>query len=452
MSSPTNSQTFWTQMSNVAGAYLGALNAPNPISTTYFDVMTNMNLYGTSTPIGETALSQKLASTYFNSSTTTNLVSFVNTFYTKVLGYPDTSSIPASAYDPANAASPLYGVYQTYLFVTGINNGTNTDLSIIQDPNTSSQFSALFTDFIKNFSYSVLPAFGTPFSSKTINGTNYEVQNDSNFSANYENFWKQYVSYLSVTSVVQTSSKDFIANNPTDFTHNNTVSEAVQYIQSYQTIYESFNGSIGTLSTNPSSWTVAQQVFVQRLTDFYNSELTKTATSADPAGFFDPSQALPDWYNYTQNLYYNPQYTPNAITADPNSTLILDKVLQLIIDMIGTIQTVAAAQSNQLNFLSQWQTAYTNKLNQIHTFAQGDGTVIDNSEWNDKASQQIRNDLNNVNQNYISKLQANQQTISDTSKSLQSNVNQSNDAANQQASMADSILQEMSTIISAIFK
>jgi len=132
-----------------------------------------------------------------------------------------------------------------------------------------------------------------------------------------------------------------------------------------------------------------------------------------------------------------------------------------LISMIGTIQNVAATQANTLNFLSQWQAAYTNKLNQIHIFAQGDGTALgtfnndfpyQNGNWDQVGAQATRNALNNINQNYISKLQANQQTISDNAKSLQTNVNQSNDAANQQASVADSLLQTMSTILSAIFR
>ena len=122
--------------------------------------------------------------------------------------------------------------------------------------------------------------------------------------------------------------------------------------------------------------------------------------------------------------------------------------------MIGVVETVAAAQSNYLNILSEWQTAYTAKMNNLHTFAQGDGTVVGGTydSWNTDAATAIRNSLNTVNQNYLSKLQANQTTISDQSKSVQSNVNQSSDDANQQASVADSILQEMNTILSSIFR
>lgn len=449
----TDSQVFWPQLGQIAAGYIGNLNGTSPlaINSTNYTWMGNAPLYGGGT-VGMTRLNTSMNPGIFNTGTTYDLVTFINNLYTKILDYPDTSSIPPEAYDPSNPASPLYGLYQNYLYILG----NNPDLNIIHMSNLPAQFSALFSDCMKNFSFSVLANDHNvpPGITVVVNGTSYQVFNSVSLSQsnNYVNFYTQILSYMTSTTSIQNSFKDFFLN-PDSFTNNNTVPQSTQYIQSYQAIYEAFNGPVGTLSTDPASWTVAQQVFVQRFSAFYGSELQQTATSAHPNGYFDPSQALADWYNYTQNLYYNPQYTPNAVTMDPDSTIVLDEVLQLIIDMIGTIQTVAAAQSNQLNFLSQWQESYTNKLNQMHTFAQGDGTVLDGSNsWNDKASQQVRNDLNNVNQNYISKLQANQQTISDTSKSMQTTVNQSNDAANQQASMADSILQEMSTIISAIFK
>ena len=126
--------------------------------------------------------------------------------------------------------------------------------------------------------------------------------------------------------------------------------------------------------------------------------------------------------------------------------------------MIGTIQRTAATQAQQLSFLAAWQNAYTNKLNQVRIFARLDGTDLgfgpDKKEWNDNDSRKskFRDSLNTINQNYIARLQGNQANISDTAKALQTNVNQSNDAANQQGSIADSILSQLSTILSAIFR
>ncbi len=455
MTSATNSQVFLQNLENIAASYIGNQNQSDTTIQTAFNVMPNTDVYGPpGGPVGVAALSAAMTPNNFNSSTVTDINSFVNQFYNVALAIQDTDplqSIPSSAYDPSNPQSPLNGLYNAFLLLSGNSPGANNDQgSIISDSSLPGQFTALFSDFIKNFNFNILSSShgNTPV---TSNGISYQT----NINANYQNFFTAFLRYLSTTTVLQTASKSTVLNLMT----NPTRSTAQNYIQSYQAIYESFNGPIGTLSTNSASWTVAQSVFVARLSAFYLSELAKTRTSAQPSGFFDASQDLSDWYNYTQNLYYNPQFSPNAVITDPDSTIILDKVLLSLINMISTIQTVAAAQANSLNFLSQWQEAYTNKLNQIHTFADGDGTVLGSftaglgtADWDQNASGAVRNALNNINQNYISKLQANQQTISDNSKSLQTNVNQSDDEANQQGSLADSVLQEMSTLLSSIFR
>ena len=446
MTFQTNSQVFLNELAKIAGAYTG--NEANPGIANGLAVMPNQTLFGQPTQFIGPTLSASLNPNNFNSGNTTDMTSFVNNFYTELLNYPSTSQIPATAYDPTNPGGLLNGLYTGFQFIMA----NNTNLNLVQDTNQGAQFNALFTDFIKHFPFSILTTSATT-TPLTVNGLTYQVSSANN----YQNFIAAFYNYLKTTTVVQTASTANVLN-PANFTN----SAGVSYIQSFQKIYEAFNGPVGTLSTNSASWTVAQKVYVQRLTNFYNAELKKTATTTNPAGFFDPSQDLGDWFNFTQRLYYNPSFNPAAILANPHSTIILDQVLLSLINMIGTIQTVAAAQANSLNFLSQWQQTYTNKLNQIHTFAQGDGTAIGtftnppivggNNNWDQNGAQATRNALNNINQNYISKLQANQQTISDNAKSLQSNVNQSNDAANQQGSLADSVLQELNTILSSIFR
>lgn len=445
----TNSQVFLNELGNIAASYVGKQGS-DPILINAINVMRNFNLFGTSTPVGNNGLNTALPE--FNAGNTTDFTSFINNYYIKALNYPSTSQIPALAYDPSSPQSPLNGLYNAYTYILGINNPDNQDLNIINDPNIATRFKAVFTDFIQNFPFQILTNVNGSIVT-TIDGITYLLSVNSN----YGNFITNFFRYQSTTAVVQNSSISNILSiltNPSIFGPT-----APTYIQSFQSIYEAFNGPVGTLPAASANWTVAQRVFVQRLSSFYTSELRKTTLNGQPQGFFDPSKDLGDWYDYTQSLYYNPQFVPNSIVANPRSTIVLDQVLRLLISLIGVIQTVAAAQANTLNFLSQWQTSYTNKLNQLHTFAVGDGTVIgtfnatlNNAGWDQNAAQSTRNALNNVNQSYISKLQANQQTISDTSKSLQSNVNQSNDAANQQGSVADSILQELSTILSSIFR
>lgn len=52
---------------------------------------------------------------------------------------------------------------------------------------------------------------------------------------------------------------------------------------------------------------------------------------------------------------------------------ILNRVFNLLILMIDVLQRSAAAQANRLNFLTEWQKAYTDELNSIHSFTGGNG-------------------------------------------------------------------------------
>lgn len=130
-------------------------------------------------------------------------------------------------------------------------------------------------------------------------------------------------------------------------------------------------------------------------------------------------------------------------------TLILNDIFKLLIKVITTLQNVAAAQAERLNFLTQWQKAYTDLQNQIHTFIKNNGDGI--SGGGDDNSN-ARDDLNRLNSTYTQQLQNQQSIISDDAKALQSNVNQSNDAVNNQSNFATSIIQELTTILGSIFR
>lgn len=156
-------------------------------------------------------------------------------------------------------------------------------------------------------------------------------------------------------------------------------------------------------------------------------------------------------------------------------TSILDNIFLLIVQMIGTLQNVAAAQSQRLTFLSQWQNAYVSLQNQIHSFYKGNGDYIDGSgnkdqdaifskDWFPKGadsagcgdlrrSNNVRDALNNtINANLTQVIQNNRGQVSDTSKAMQSSVNATSDAVNQQSNMASTIIQQLQTLLNAIFK
>lgn len=165
----------------------------------------------------------------------------------------------------------------------------------------------------------------------------------------------------------------------------------------------------------------------------------------------------------------SPDFPTPAIYTDSTSLapghygkpLLLDMIFLLLVKMITRLQQTAAAQANRLTFLSNWQAAYTNELNQIHSFvaSNSDGTGINNASkgsdtaisTSDTDQSNARQDLNSTNSIYTQQMQGNRQIIADDAKTLQGNVNATSDAVQQQTDMATSILQQMSTILTSIF-
>lgn len=150
--------------------------------------------------------------------------------------------------------------------------------------------------------------------------------------------------------------------------------------------------------------------------------------------------------------------------------LILDRIFKLLVLMIDVVQKTAAAQANRLNFLTSWQKAYTDEMNQIHAFVSNNGDASNNNppppgstikiQWDDsgldsassKQATNIRQDLNTANTTYTQQMQANNQVIANDAKQLQTSVNQSNDAVQSQTDMATSILQQLATILTSIYQ
>lgn len=144
----------------------------------------------------------------------------------------------------------------------------------------------------------------------------------------------------------------------------------------------------------------------------------------------------------------DPVDTTSLAPGKYTRTIILNRVFDLILKMLATMQNMATTQANRLTFLTQWQKGYTDVMNQVKVFTAGDTSVNVAIIGNDT----MRAELNRLNAQYTETLRNKRSIISDDSKSLQSNVNQSNDAVNQQSTMGTSILQELSTILSAIFR
>lgn len=131
-------------------------------------------------------------------------------------------------------------------------------------------------------------------------------------------------------------------------------------------------------------------------------------------------------------------------------TLLLNSVFDSLVGMIDVLQTTAVAQANRVNFLSEWQNAYTDALNQIHSFAAYNGDPY--SDPNNTTDSTLMTNLNQTNSIYSTTEQNRRSVISDDSKSLNTSVNQSSNSVNNQSSLASSFLQEQSTLLSAVFK
>lgn len=187
--------------------------------------------------------------------------------------------------------------------------------------------------------------------------------------------------------------------------------------------------------------------FKKNLIDFYQHRV-------QTKGFFIPSFHFAAWVQVVQDNYsQTAPGTPisgnsNLQSSNFEKTQILNDIFALIALMIGTMQDVASAQANRLRILTTWQAAYTYSLGQMHTFINGDHTPVGGTD-----PQETRDTLNNVvnfeKRNLVTTFQS---TVGDDAKSLQSSINLSSDTVSQQASMATSIIQELNTLLNAIFK
>lgn len=145
-----------------------------------------------------------------------------------------------------------------------------------------------------------------------------------------------------------------------------------------------------------------------------------------------------------------PPADPTSLASgNYTSTIILNRIFKLLLGMVSSLQNVAAAQSARLKFMSQWQSAYTDAMAQIHTFIKGDHKAFSGTSSSDG---QTRDDLNRLNSSFTQTLQNRQSIISDDAKALQSNINQSTDAVNQQSNLGTAIIQELGSLLQAIAK
>lgn len=150
--------------------------------------------------------------------------------------------------------------------------------------------------------------------------------------------------------------------------------------------------------------------------------------------------------------------SPGGIAVDGTSlnsgkyllTLTLNSVLDLLVGMIKSMQSVAVAQSNRLTFLTNWQNAYSTQMSGVHSFSTNNGDAYISTTSTTFTN--TRQDLNTTNSTYTQQMRSNNNLVADAAKSLQTNISATQDAVNQQSNMATSILQQMNSIVTAIYQ
>jgi hypothetical protein len=180
----------------------------------------------------------------------------------------------------------------------------------------------------------------------------------------------------------------------------------------------------------------------------------KDIIANDPTGF-NFSHDFGAWYTKMQKDYLV------SITGDPNGipkgvmdasfkkVAIINRIYALIAQMIGIIQKTTAAQADTLKILTVLQGEMTNLIAKTHIFTSTDGSELNDT---DATASTYRDELNQVVTAWVDTIRANRDFQKSAAQSQQSNVNNSNDAVNQQASMATALIQQLSTLLGAIYR
>lgn len=251
----------------------------------------------------------------------------------------------------------------------------------------------------------------------------------------------QWYAFLTVSSVLQSG----------------TVIGGVGDLASYELVFTAFG-------FDPAD-------FPNRLREFYEKKLSETGGGVSIKGFFIPSLHYDEWIEEIHDEFLvatgATKLAPGELTSVGNEftkkLLSIDRILKLLILMIDVLNDVSATQAERLIILANWQKEYTDKLQQMPTFGPVDSNRTDlnpifyrvktgKDDTVGETIQGFRGDLNAEAQELITRIRGNRSVIQDDSKALRTNINQSQDAANQQANIATTLIQQLSTLLSAIFR
>lgn len=241
------------------------------------------------------------------------------------------------------------------------------------------------------------------------------------------NFFNQYHQFLSGISTIQDPSQAYVdptaSFNP--FTN----------LASYRQIFNAFS---------PDTSDAAFNAFFNQ---FYTQEIVQK-------GYFMPSQMVGDWFSSVQNSFgantYIDYIGSSLAENDSQKAQVINRIILLLISLIQTMQNVGIAQANRLRYLTQFQNAYTALETQVPVFLQSTPGPIGGTSSN---SSTVRNELNSsFNGIVLDNVRSLRTVQQNNAQQVQSAVNTTNDAVNQQMSMVTTFLQQMTTLLGTILR
>ena len=210
--------------------------------------------------------------------------------------------------------------------------------------------------------------------------------------------------------------------------------------------------TLATSSLTPSFRAAYNTYFPGASVAAFEQDLQKFARSMiQQNGYFSASRQYTKFINFVQDIAnVKPAVIP---TLPTQSVSILNDVFSLIVSMIESIQNITASQASRLSLYTSWQKGYTDLLNQVPIFTASSADLLrDNAVFGTDTKETRKEVQGNFNAGLTQQITAFKDTVSEDAKALQSRVNASSDAFNEQANTATAILQQISTILSAIFR
>jgi hypothetical protein len=265
-----------------------------------------------------------------------------------------------------------------------------------------------------------------------------------NYPGNYpvtpDDFFKNWMLYTTSTTTIFSDTPiltNINSNRAFSDTRTSTLN-SVRQLSFEQIYFTTFETPPGTVAENYPPFLDAVKEFSEQMV-LLN-------------GYFSPTQQVGQFASFLQNFGAIIPQNTTLTSMNATKTLILNEIFALASSFVGILQKIAASQAKQLTILTKIQKAYTDKINQIPVFLMGDTQISPRVSADDSAHAGHRADLNNQSSSVQQAATANQQIVSDQSKALQASINQTNDAVTQQTDLIKAILQELSTILSSIFK